>query len=108
MHVQLVTFGLQGISEEEYHAGCRDEAGIFADLPGLSAKIWLKDSAEGTYGAVYLWNDRQSFERYVGGEVFKSIEDDPTLTGVTSRDFDVYDDLTAITSPALSIAPDAS
>lgn len=44
----------QGISEEAYHQGCQEETGIFAQLPGLIAKIWLPDSAANQYGAVYL------------------------------------------------------
>lgn len=103
MHVQVVTFGLQGISEEEYHNGCKEETGIFADLPGLIAKIWLRDSAKGVYGAVYLWTTREAYETYVSGEVFGSIEEDPTLASVTSRDFEVFDDLTASTQPGMTI-----
>lgn len=33
MHVQIVTFGLEGISEDEYHQGCKEATGIFAQLP---------------------------------------------------------------------------
>lgn len=102
MHVQVVTFGLQGISEEEYHQGCREETGVFADLPGLIAKIWLRDPAAGQYGAVYLWKSREDYEAYVSGEIFRSIQEDPTLSGVTSRDFDVFHDLTSVTQPGLA------
>lgn len=104
MHVQVVTFGLEGVSEEEYHRGCRAEAGLFAELPGLVAKIWLRDPAAREYGAVYLWASREAYETYVSGEVFRSIQDDPTLSGVTSRDFEVFDDLTALTQPGLTLA----
>lgn len=104
MHVQIVTFGLEGISEDEYHQGCKEETGIFARLPGLIAKIWLRNSATNEYGAVYLWADHQAYEAYIRGEVFQSIQEDPTLADVSSTDFDVFDDLTALTEPGLTIS----
>lgn len=104
MHVQIVTFGLEGISEDDYHEGCGEETGIFAQLPGLIAKVWLRDSAANEYGAVYLWADEKAYDAYVSGEVFASIQDDPTLTDVRSRDFEVFDDLTALTHPGMTIA----
>lgn len=103
MHVQVVTFGLKGISEEDYHEGCRSETGPFADLPGLLAKIWIKDEALTTFGAVYLWRDRDAYEKYVKGDIFRSIETDPSLSIVTSRSFEVYEDLTKATQPGLTL-----
>ncbi len=103
MHVQVVTFGLNGITEEQYHQGCQDEVEIFSNLPGLIAKIWTRNPATSTYGAVYLWRDRESYEKYVSGEIFESIRNDDTLSNVTSNEFEVYEDLTKITQPGLSI-----
>lgn len=107
MHVQVVTFNLQGVSGEEYHEGCKGETGVFADLPGLLAKIWLRDPDENVYGAVYLWADREHYEAYVNGEIFKAILEDDSLSGVVSRNFGVYEDLTAQTSPGLSLGGDS-
>ena len=103
MHVQVVTFGLDGITEGEYHESCRGETGAFAQLPGLLAKIWVKDEAANTFGAVYLWRDRGSYEDYIQGEIFRSIVEDPALSDVTSKDFEVYDDLTGATQPGLTL-----
>lgn len=103
MHVQVVTFGLKGISEADYHAACQSETGIFAELPGLLAKIWLRDVEANVFGAVYLWADESQCRDYLNGEIFTSIKNDPTLQDVASRDFDVYEDLTAQTHPGVSI-----
>lgn len=99
MHVQVVTFGLNGIDEDQYHAACEAETGIFGQLPGLLAKVWLRDPATGTYGGLYLWRDRDAYERYVAGEVFAGVKDHPALEGVTSVDFGVFSDLTKATQP---------
>lgn len=103
MHVQVVSFGLNGITEEQYRQGCQDEAEIFSELPGLIAKIWTRNPDQNTYGAVYLWQDRESYESYVQGEIFESIKNDETLSNVTSDDFDVFADLTKLTQPGASL-----
>lgn len=103
MHVQIVTFTLAGISEDEYHQGCRQETGIFASLPGLIAKVWLRNQADNVYGAVYLWAGREAYEEYLHSDVFRSIQDDTSLGDVVSRDFEVFDDLTALTHPGMTI-----
>ena len=104
MHVQVVTFGLKGITEDEYHEACEVETATFAALPGLVAKTWLRNAETNSYGGMYLWRDRESCEEYMAGDVFKSIESDPTLVDVTSKDFEVFEDLTKATQPGLAIA----
>ncbi len=103
MHVQVVTFGLNGITEDQYHEGCRDEAPMFAELPGLLAKVWTRNPETQTYGAVYLWRDEESYEQYVSGEIFEAIKNDDSLVNVTSIDFDVFDDLTKMSQPGIAI-----
>ena len=49
----------------------RADAPTFANLPGLLAKIWLRDPESNTYGGLYLWDDQEAYERYIKGEVFK-------------------------------------
>ena len=103
MHVQVVTFGLKNVTEDEYHEGCKSETGVFATLPGLIAKIWLRNPDANVYGAVYLWADRAAHRAYIEGDVFRSIENDPSLTDVRSEDYEVFDDLTAVTQPGLTL-----
>ena len=35
---------------------------VLADLPGLISKHWLVDKESNTYGGVYIWADKNSFE----------------------------------------------
>jgi hypothetical protein len=99
MHVQVVTFRLNGVTEDQYHTACHAETDTFGSLPGLQAKIWLRNAETGTYGGIYLWRDRDAFQRYVAGEVFDAVRNDPTLQDVTSVDFAVFPDLTKATQP---------
>lgn len=101
MHVQVVTFRLNGVSEDQYHTACESETDTFASLPGLLAKIWLRGPEHGTYGGIYLWRDRDACKRYAAGELFDAMRNDPALKNVTSVDFAVFTDLTKATQPEI-------
>lgn len=108
MYVQIVTFALDGITEEQYHEACQAETGPFASMPGLMAKVWLRDSPGNTYGGLYLWRDRESYEAYLSSDVFKSIVDDDALANVQSAGYDSFEDLTAATQPGVVLVDDAA
>ena len=103
MHVQTVTFGLNQISDDEYLEASRPATDTFAALPGLLVKIWLRNADAKVYGAVLLWRDRESYQRFADGEIFASIGSDPSLKGVASQDFEVIEELTQATQPGLAI-----
>lgn len=97
MHVQIVTFRLQGITEEEYRQGCETEAPAFAEIPGLVSKVWLADPNTGTYGGVYTWRSRADYEAYIRSDLFKGLQSDPNLVDFSSRDFGVLEEPTQAT-----------
>ena len=101
MPALVVTFGLNGITEEQFHDASGADAQMFANLPGLLAKFWLRDPEANTYGGVYIWADQEAYEGYLKGEIFNAIKADGNLKNVESRDFDVFEDLTAQTTPGL-------
>lgn len=104
MHVQVVTFGLNGITEEQFRDACGADAPMFANLPGLLAKIWLRDPESNTYGGLYLWADQAAYEDYFEGEIFDAIKADQNLKNVESRDFGVFQDLSSVTMTKLRVA----
>jgi heme-degrading monooxygenase HmoA len=101
MHAQVITFGLNGITEEQFHEASGADAQMFADLPGLLAKFWLRDPEANTYGGVYIWADQQAYEAYIEGEIFNAIKADGHLENVQSRGFEIFEDLTSMTTPGL-------
>ena len=103
MYVQVVTFGLNGISDAEYQQAAQGQTATFAVLPGLVAQIWLRNAEATRYGAVYLWQDRAAHDAYVHGEIFASITNNPALTDVASQAFEVITELTTATQPRLTI-----
>jgi heme-degrading monooxygenase HmoA len=105
MHVQVVTYGLAGISEREYLDVASDVASRFAAMPGLQAKIWLEDPDRGRYGAIYFWDDRESMERFRASDLFETTN--PDFVDVYSAGFEVLENLTTQTQPVLELLPTA-
>jgi hypothetical protein len=103
MHAQVITFGLRDITEEQYHEAVGADAQVFANMPELLAKVWLRDPQTNTYGGLYLWADQEAYERYIKGEVFNTIKANPHLENVESRDFGVFEDLSSLTMTQLRV-----
>jgi hypothetical protein len=98
MHVQIITFGLEGLSDEEYHSHCETIASAFAQLPGLVSKTWLANAETNTYGGVYLWRDRRSMENYERSDIYRGMLANPRLEGIAVRSFPIVEAATEITS----------
>lgn len=97
MHMLIVTFGLEGLTNAEYYRGCDEEAPLFADVPGLISKVWLSDPASGTYGGIYAFRDEASLDSYLGSELFRSIGDDESTTDVRVQRYAVLEGPTRVT-----------
>jgi len=103
MHAQVVTFGLNGITEDQLREAAAADAPMIATLPGLLGRFWLRDPEANTYGGLYLWADHDAYERYIKGEFFNAIKADQHLKDVESRDFGVFEDLSSLTMPKLRV-----
>jgi quinol monooxygenase YgiN len=103
VYIQIITFNLNGPNEEQFLQACSEQTAVFAALPGLLSKIWLRDPATNTYGGLYLWQDRAAYEAYVASDVFKAIQADPAFENVESRGFDHFESLTKATQPGLVV-----
>lgn len=105
MHVQIVTFNLDGISEGEYIDIATQLAPRFAAVPGLLAKIWLESPESGVYGSVYLWDDKEAMDRFVATNLFEATN--PAFANFVSEDFSVLENLTRATQPVLTVLEDS-
>ena len=97
MHIQVVTFKLDGIDDAAYQAHAEQHAPVFAALPGLRAKIWLANQQANTYGGIYAFDDVAAMRAYQGGEIFQGLQANPHMIGVTVRDFSVLAGPTKVT-----------
>ena len=97
MHIQVITFKLDGIDDAAYQAHAEQSAPVFAALPGLRAKIWLANRQAGTYGGIYTWDDVAAMRTYQGGEIFQGLQANPHMIDVTVGDFSVLPGPTKVT-----------
>ena len=97
MHAQIVTFHLDGLSDEDFRRECDEWAPAFTDVPGMIAKLWLADPATNTYAGVYTWHDRQAMLDYQQSELFQSVVADKRLAALSSIDFAVLEGPTRVT-----------
>lgn len=104
MHIQIVNFKLKGISRQEYDALCEAVAPAFAQVPGLISKVWLVDDRTNTYGGAYTWRDRQAMEAFLKSELFRTVATHPNLADISSRDFAVQEQFSAVTAAARPVA----
>lgn len=101
MYVQIVTYNLNGVSEQDYTDIAHQVASQFAAMGGLQAKVWLRNPDSNSFGAVYFWDDREAQERFAASDLFEGTY--PGFANVVSEGYEVYDQLTRATQPVLPI-----
>ena len=77
MHMQVITFKLDGIDDAAYRAHAEQNAPVFTALPGLRAKIWLANQQANIYGGIYTWDDVAAMRAYQGGKIFQGLQANP-------------------------------
>ena len=102
MHVLIVNFNLKGVDEQQYAAMCDQIAPSFAAVPGLASKVWLKDSEQGVYGGVYLFEDREAFDRFKRSDLFRTVATHPNLANITASEFGILEAPTRTTHGLLA------
>jgi len=95
--MQIITFKLNGIDEEAYHAHAVQNAPTFSAVPGLRAKIWLANRHTNTYGGIYTWDDVAAMKAYHGGNIFQGLRANPCMTDLAVTDFSVLAGPTEVT-----------
>ena len=97
MHMQVITFKLDGIDDAAYQAHAEQDAAVFAALPGLRSKIWLANQQKNTYGGIYTWDDVAAMRAYQDGKIFRGLRANPHMTDVTVKAFSVLAGPTKVT-----------
>ena len=103
MHVQVVTYRMADISEPEFIEANREFAEMMAAVPGLLAKVWMKDPDQNLFGGLYLWRDRDAYESFLAGDLWAEVINDDSMLDLASVDFAVMQGLTEATQPGLKL-----
>jgi hypothetical protein len=97
MHVQVITFKLDGIDDAAYQAHAEQNAPAFVALPGLRRKIWIANRQANTYGGIYMFEDIAAMRAYQSGKIFQGLQANPHMVDVTVTDFSVLAGPTKVT-----------
>jgi hypothetical protein len=94
------------ISRSELENRFRAGATRWANVPGLLWKIWLMNEAEKETGGIYLFDDKSSAQKYLEGEIFAMLKNNPAVSNISVKQFETIEDLTKIThGPVELITP---
>ena len=97
MHIQVVNFHFNDLSDADFRALCDEVAPAFAEVPGLISKVWLENRSTNTYGGIYTWESRQAMEDYSKSELFRGVAANLSFADITSIDFGVIEGPTSVT-----------
>ena len=103
MHVQIVTYRVAGVSDADFNEANREFADAMAAVPGLLAKVWLKQPDGAGYGGLYLWRDREAYEAFLASELWVEVLNDTSMVDVVSADYGVIEELTRATQPGVTL-----
>ncbi|HTY73001.1 MAG TPA: YdhR family protein [Actinomycetes bacterium] len=104
MHVQVITYRIDDVSEADFNAANQEFAEAMREFPGLISKVWLKSSDEpGVYGGVYFWRDKESCDAFLASELLGAAKADDSIRDLTSHDYSVNEVMTKITQPVLQV-----
>lgn len=90
-------------STAEYKGHCQSIAQAFADVPGLSWKIWTVNDAEKEAGGIYLFEDEKALAQFLSGPLASKAKSNPLFTDFTAKTFDVMDEATAKTRGPVAV-----
>jgi len=68
-----------------------------AAVPGLIWKIWIMNEQTHEAGGLYLFNSQEAVDAYLQGPLIGALKTNPALGQFSFKQFDVLEDLTAIT-----------
>lgn len=86
-----------GIPGEDLKKGFAHVVNDIAAVPGLRWKIWIMNEQTKEAGGLYLFDGREAVEAYLEGPLVGALKTNPALSDFSLKQFDVLEDLTAIT-----------
>lgn len=98
-----VNFKLKA-STPEYQSICQSIAQAFADVPGLTWKIWILNDSEKEAGGIYLFEDERALGAFLSGPLAAQVKSHPALSNFNAKTFDVMEDVTIKTHGPVGVA----
>lgn len=103
----LVTNYTYNVSREEFESMASQLAPAFANVPGCLWKIWLIDAEKSEAGAVYLFKDEESLQRFKSSPLVASVLSHPALSNFDLKERDILREVSELTyAPLMEAAVD--
>jgi hypothetical protein len=87
MYIRVVTFGLAGITAEQYARRAEEVAPAFTAWPGVRSKLWLADARRNRFGGVYLFDSEDDADRSRETPLFTGLLHNPALIDLTVDEY---------------------
>ena len=84
-------------SRAEYVKAFSEVAAAIAATEGLRWKVWPWNNGEQVGGGVYLFDDTSSAQAFLSGPIAAGLGQHAAVSDISVRQFEVLEDLTAIT-----------
>jgi hypothetical protein len=84
-------------SGAEYKEAFSAAAEPIAAVSGLRWKIWPWNESEQEGGGIYFFNDASAAQAFLEGPIVAQVGAHPAVSDISVKQFDVLDDLSAIT-----------
>lgn len=105
MPQQILQVNLKfSIPRADLEAAWLGAAQPIADTPGLQWKVWLMNEAENEAGGIYLFENKDAAQAYMGGPIVASLKSSPAVSNITAKLFDVMPEHSTITRAPLHSA----
>jgi len=95
------------VSRNDYESMCSSLANEFAKVPGCQWKIWLMNEKNNEAGGIYLFENEKSFELFKASPLAASVLNHPALSDFSLKQFDILENVSAVTHAPLSMASEA-
>lgn len=102
MFIVITHYRRPDMPAQEWNARYTDDmAKRFVDMRGLLWKIWLDEPVEQLSGAIYLFETKADAEAYVQGPAITRMKENPDLTDVSVRIYDIRERVSELTRAPL-------
>jgi hypothetical protein len=71
-------------------------------VPGLVWKVWLMNENSHEAGGIYLFENEDSLQVFLDGPIIAGLQEEPRLTDLSIKPFNVLEKLTAETRGPIS------
>jgi hypothetical protein len=103
MYIEIITFNLSGMTEQQWREQAERNATKYAECRGLLAKLWMSNPETNTCGAVYLWKDKETLDEHNRGPLAERVRTHPNYRNQSITEFKLLEDLVRKTQPGLKI-----